>query len=726
MTTRRQFLKIGAVAGVGTLLPLSAWRAFASVQTPQTPLLGGDIPKYVDPLPSFVGQRVTATSLTTRMVEFQQKALPASVYAGLPAPFNAGTFVWGYKVDSRPPSWPGFTIEAKQGTSTTVTYVNNLPFPNSSKLESLLTIDQTIHWADPQHTGGSTQPFHGTIPTTVHLHGAEVPSAFDGVPDSWFTQDGIHGKGYNSLSRTSSNAAVYQYPNTQPATMLWFHDHALGLTRINVFSGLAAAYLLRDQFDTGRTDNPLGLPAGNQELELIIQDRQFDTNGQLLFPDGTPADNPTGLNGTPPNPGAHPFWIPEFFGDVMFVNGKSWPFLNVEPRRYRFRFLNACNARFLQMQLLDAKTNAAGPAIWQIGTDGGLLDRPAKLDDPTNPNSPQLFIAPSERADVIIDFAGLAGRSFTLVNTAVFPFPSGGPPDPNVDGQVMQFRVVLPSTSSRDTTFNPANGGHLRGGNNQEPAIVRLANPATGTLAAGVHPSQTRQLILLEVEGPGGPFEVTLNNSHWDGLREGTSTPLPGSQPDQQGQGLHLTELPRVGSTEVWQITNTTQDAHPIHIHLIQFQLINRQNVDVDNYRALYDSQFPGGTFPGFLPDGTIGPVTYAPGTFIQGYGPPNDYNKPNAAGAVGGNPDVTPFLQGSPIPPDPNEAGWKDTLKMFPGQTTRIAIRWSPTEVPVNGVAPGQNKFAFDSTKGPGYVWHCHILDHEDNEMMRPYAPTP
>ncbi|HZO72487.1 MAG TPA: twin-arginine translocation signal domain-containing protein, partial [Ktedonobacteraceae bacterium] len=264
MTTRRQFLKIGAVAGAGTLLPLSAWRAFASVQTPQTPLLGANIPKYVDPMPSFVGQRVTSSTLTTRMLEFQQKALPESIYAGLPAPFNAGTFVWGYKVDGRPANWPGFTIEARQGTPTTVTYVNNLPFPNSSKLESLFTIDQTIHWADPQHTGSSTQPYHGTIPTTVHLHGAEVPSAFDGVPDSWFTQDGIHGKGYNTLNTDPEsgvrNAATYQYPNTQPATMLWFHDHALGLTRINVFSGLAAAYLLRDQFDTGRADNPLGLP----------------------------------------------------------------------------------------------------------------------------------------------------------------------------------------------------------------------------------------------------------------------------------------------------------------------------------------------------------------------------------------------------------------------------------------------------------------------------------
>src|SRR5579885_1725784 len=193
MTTRRQFLKIGAVAGAGTLLPLSAWRAFASVQTPQTPLPGANIPKYVDPVLSFVGQRVASSTLTTRMLEFQQKALPESIYAGLPTPFNAGTFVWGYKVDGRPANWPGFSIEARQGTPTTITYVNSLPCPNNSTLESLLTIEQTLHWADPQHTGSSTQPYHGTMPTTVHLHGAGGPPPSIGVPNPGSTKVAING-----------------------------------------------------------------------------------------------------------------------------------------------------------------------------------------------------------------------------------------------------------------------------------------------------------------------------------------------------------------------------------------------------------------------------------------------------------------------------------------------------------------------------------------------------
>jgi FtsP/CotA-like multicopper oxidase with cupredoxin domain len=240
-----------------------------------------------------------------------------------------------------------------------------------------------------------------------------------------------------------------------------------------------------------------------------------------------------------------------------------------------------------------------------------------------------------------------------------------------------------------------------------------------------VIPQVKRQLVLVEVEGPGGPIEVLVNNSKWKGLHEGTNVPIPGSRPDQAGQGIFLTELPRVGATEVWELTNLTQDAHPIHIHLIQFQLINRQTVDGDNYRALYDSKFPGGTYDGLKPDGTWGLIHYDPGVYIPGYGPPLLYNEPNTSGALGGNPAIDPFLQGSVILPDANEVGWKDTIKVYPGLVTRLVIRWAPISTPVGAVRPGQNLYTFDPTVGPGYVWHCHILDHEDNEMMRPYSPV-
>ena len=691
--------------------------AAPSVLVAQTPLDGATVPKYVEPLPTLAGTRADgATAVHVDMVEFQQKMLPATMYTGLAAPFNAGTFLWGYKVNNNAPHYPAATIEARQGTATSVIYNNRLQGANGSApfLQKYLTQDLTVHWADPSHTTRNNQcatattlaapclqPGSGPIPAVAHLHGAEVLSAFDGHPDAWFTPSA-------AMTGPAFVSNTYNYPNTQDATTLWFHDHALGTTRLNVYSGMAAFYLIRDGRDTGAANNPIGLPGGSFEQELMIADRQFDTQGQLLFPDGTPGDNPTGINGGPPNPDKHPFWIPEFFGDVITVNGKSWPFLEVEPRRYRFRFVNASNARFFQMQLKLATnhqpTDSDGPDIWQIGSDGGLMDAPVNLD--RSANAPHVFLAPAERADVIVDFSGQSGKNFILINgpNAFAPFPSGDPPDPRTSGQVMEFRVNR-ALSVADTSLDPAS-----------PARSLRAQPIVDIKPSDTHraPDKKRQLILVEVEGDGGPEEVLLNNSHWDGLRNGTTTTIPGSVAN--GRGISATEVPRIGSTEIWEIANLTEDAHPIHIHLIQFQVIERQAfTDVDSYRAAWDATFPGGTFNG---------VTYAPGTFIPGFGPPRTYTTANTSGALGGNVAFDAFLgAATKSPPGVNEVGWKDTLKIPPGQVTRIAVRWAPQATAVNSVQAGTNKFAFDpTTGGPGYVWHCHILDHEDNEMMRSY----
>jgi FtsP/CotA-like multicopper oxidase with cupredoxin domain len=753
--SRRRLLQLSALVGAGAAIRwqldpttgvlFGISRAFASAQAPQqTPLSGAKIPQFVTALPTFVGKRAQGASLQVGMFEFQQRVLPDSVYNRLPGPFSQGTFLWGYDLNQSgtrgapTPSWPGTTVEAQRGTQTTIRYVNNLP--SNSQLRRLLTVDETIHWADPLNQGHDFNFYTGPIPTVVHLHGAEVQSTSDGQSNAWFTNDGRHGSAYFTAFPTSANAAVYEYPNKQQSTTLWFHDHVLGMTRINLFAGLAAMYLIRDQFDTGELDNPLRLPAGRQEVELMIQDRQFDVMGQLYFPDGTEADPNTVFNGDPPNPKIHPFWIPEFFGDVVCVNGRSWPFLNVEPRRYRFRIVNGSNARFYRMRLADSRTLAqgSGPAIWQIGSDGGLLDRPVKTGG--NASLP-LFLAPAERGDVIIDFSGQSGRSFTLTNDAEAPFPSGDAPgnngSPATAGVVMQFRVNQP-LSSRDNTFNPATDDGLRGGRNQEPAIVRLAN--NGDLAPGVMPRAKRQLILVEVEGSGGPIEVLVNNTKWDGVRETQTTPVPGSQqptPEIRNQDIWVTELPRNGSTEEWEIFNLTVDAHPIHIHLVQFQLINRQagfleppdaNGDqATSYRVkAYDPAFRGGQGPVQQPDGSLGVTNYPPGQFIPGFGPPLDYFTPNAKGALGGNPAFDAYLDPAGITqPDDNEKGWKDTIKMLPGTVTRLVMRWAPIDVRVGGVQPGQNLFSFDPTRGPGYLIHCHILDHEDNEMMRPYTPV-
>jgi FtsP/CotA-like multicopper oxidase with cupredoxin domain len=270
----------------------------------------------------------------------------------------------------------------------------------------------------------------------------------------------------------------------------------------------------------------------------------------------------------------------------------------------------------------------------------------------------------------------------------------------------MQFRVKPKLSGLRDMSFDPAAAGAtLRGGSRKRPpAIVRLADPATGTVASGVVVAQKRQLTLKEDEGAGGPLQVLVNNTKWTGRRGDMGDPIPGFTPD--GYGNWLSELPKVGSTEVWEIINLTMDAHPIHLHLVQFQLLNRQAFDAMTYTMDWGADFPGGAI-------------------IPAYGPPLDYFTPNADGALGGNRAVTPYLQGPVMLPDPNEAGWKDTIKMYPGQVARIAVRWAPQHLAVNGVRAGQNKYVFDPTQGPGYVWHCHIVDHEDNEMMRPYHPV-
>jgi FtsP/CotA-like multicopper oxidase with cupredoxin domain len=714
----------------------------ASAQPLQTPLPGTDIPKFVDALPAFSGHRVGGPLVFVAMKETTQKPLPASVYAALPAPYNAGTTVWGYQVSgldsnthlpvSRGPNWPGFTVEATKGVPTVVTYTNQLA---TRTLQSLLPVDQTVAWADPSGLGCDTLPvmtaacmqqYAGPVPTVVHLHGSEVPPAFDGGPDAWFTSTGRQGPNYGTLLPVPASSAMYRYPNEQESATLWFHDHAFGTTRLNVYGGIAAMYLLRDVHDTGRANNPLKLPAGDQEQELVIQDRAFDTNGQLLYYDASQVTNPA----------VHPFWRPEFFGDVITVNGKSWPRLTVEPRRYRFRILNGSNARFYNLTLAKAfgpaptpppagvagtglVVTSPGPVMWQIGTEGGRLDAPVPVNS--------LFLAPGERADVVVDFSGLPlGTALTLVNDANAPYPDGDLVDVASTGQVMQFAVTK-KLSSADGTCNPAATG--AGGCKLRPGspIVRLADPTTGTLAAGVKVDQKRQLILKENASDLGPLEVVLNNTRYGGLKESTmtaTTPLP--VPDSTGVGVNfVTETPRVGSTELWEVANITGDAHPIHLHLVQFQIVSRQDLDTGEDAA--------GNPLGYLSD-WLG--AFPGGVFTPGDGPPLPYLTPNADGAIGGNLPFSRYLLGAPRPPAPNEAGWKDTVVMHPGTVARLAVRWAPQATALAKAKAGLNLYPFDPTNtdprvrdawgnpgGAGYLWHCHILEHEDNEMMRPYA---
>jgi FtsP/CotA-like multicopper oxidase with cupredoxin domain len=702
----------------------------ASTLVPQTWLPGDSIFStiaFTQPLPVF-GPGYNATLprvnalrhpfLKVTMKEVDQQVLPG----------YGPTKVWAYETADAitgkilgPAHWPAVTVEAQRFIPTTIKYVNQLPsFGAGGLLQGLVSVDQTLHWANPLGDTGSMmcggvdctlptnsgnaccQVYTGPVPAVPHLHGAEVPSAFDGGPNAWFTPNGLKGPDYQTVGHPANGEAIYVYPNLQEPGTLWFHDHALGATRTNVFSGLAAFYFLR-----GPLTEPRNLPTGAYEVELAVQDRQFDTTGQLYFPDGS--GNPdSNINGTPPNPDVHPYWNPEFFGDVAVVNGAPWPVFHVEPRRYLLRILDGSNARMYRLSFGNA------PA-YQVGADDNYLDSPKRVYDPFQPltplpfdavaPNPGVFIGPGERAHVIVDFTGLEGQTITVRNDAAAPFPSGLVPGVdsgqlNID-KIMQFVVSVP-LKSKDKSCNPANGACGR-----PIPQVRLAD-GNGNVASSTKIAKVRQLVLKEVQGPGGPIEVLVNNTKWHGLMS------PSIQPLFPKDGV--SELPRVGSTELWEIINLTMDAHPMHTHLTQFQVLNREAFDSMGYGMAWESAFPAAT--GFNPACTGGVVCPA-------YGPPLPYTILNADGAIGGNPAVSPYLSGVKVPPNPEESGWKDTAKVLPGQVMRMLVRWTPSEIPNFLAKPGRNLYAFDPTKGPGYVWHCHIIDHEDNEMMRPYKVT-
>ena len=479
-----------------------------------------------------------------------------------------------------------------------------------------MPVDQTLHWADPLGTGPLFTQYTGPVPLTTHVHGALVEPESDGGPETWYTP------GY-AIKGPHATKEVYEYNNQQLPATIWYHDHGFGVDRLNVYMGLAGYYLITDpEFEA-----PLNLPSAPYDMGICIQDRMFNTGGSFLYP------------GNGINPDIHPFWIPEFFGDVMLANGKVWPYLNVEPRKYRFRFLNGCNARFLELRLFDRVNYVPGPAFYQIGTDGGYLAAPVMLNDPTSPKAPRLLFAPGERCDVIIDFAGLAvGTKLTLVNSAKAPYPNGTAPNPMTTGQIMEFRVI--PLSAPDESSIPS-------------SITTIPTLTPGPV--------TRTLTLNEVEGPLGPLAALLDGRTWH---------------------HPITEMPILGSTEIWEIVNLTADAHPIHLHGVQFQLLNRQMFNRTKYLKVYNKLNPIIPIP---EDATY--TTVLPG----------------------------PYLQGPAMPPDPNEAGWKDTFRMNPGQVTRAIIRFA-----FQDGSPYAD--VFDATAEPGYVWHCHILEHEENDMMRPF----
>ena len=686
---------------------------FASAIDPAT------IPKFVDPMPHFAaGLRVNAKAggnLTVKAVPVKQVALSTGTVVGMPgggtgkigttAGAGLGNYA-AYQISYNggafgPAMWPAQTIEAQQGNQLTVQYQNELVGVRYSDFNILA--DQTLMMNGYTLNGNPlTDPYYGPIPMVVHLHGGEMPSGSDGGPNAWFMPTGTTGVNTKGPGFEFNASSLSNYPNQQEATTLWYHPHDDGCTRINVYTGLAGYYFLRGADEeaaqlpgwsgdskvqevtpSGKTSTFNGTNTYLPEIEIAIQDRMFNVNGELFWPV------------EPTNPDIHPFWTPEFVGDIMTVNGKTWPYLSVAPRKYRFRMLEGCNARFLNMWLVDEATGLPGPAITVIGGEGGLLQNPVSLDPAAGK---ALLMAPGQRYDVIIDFTGLKDKTFTLMNDAQAPYPAGMAVTPETK-QIMQFVV---------------NGKMVSADNSQLPKILRPVTPLVkltdfaGNITKGVTPAVKRQLVLNEVSAAGGPASVLVNNAYFEG-----ALALPGTPQIFGGP----TEIPLEGTTEIVKIINISADAHPIHIHLMQWQLVSRQRIDDVGYMKAYIAAWA----PKGLPEFPAG-LGY-PG----GAGSPLRYDSINTEGAVGGNPEIASYLIPPVLPANPEEQGWKDNVIVMPGEVTTFITRIAPTDRPITAT-PAELMFPFDPSLGPGYVWHCHIVDHEDMSMMRPLpiAPSP
>ena len=614
MIDRRQFLKTGAVAGVGAMLPWQISRAEELAAASRSSVMAAPpgvsppLQKYVDLLPvptSAYGFAYTPTSISSKGVahyDITASAFYQKLHRDLP-----DTYLWGYGG-----TFPSKTIEATVGQPIEISWINGLLPTNPHPIAS--AIDRT-------NVGGMTDPNGIPWPDqriTTHLHGGHVPWTSDGGPKTWYTGPywrlfkGAYIPGSKVLYDGFNNGDTYQYPNNQIGTTLWFHDHAMGITRYNVYAGLAGFWLLRD----ARESTMFSLPSGPYEVPIVIQDRIFNTDGTLYYP---------------PAPA-----VPEFFGDTIVVNGKVWPRLQVEPRKYRLRFLNGCNARFLRMQFVQATAIESLPSArnWnvlpytQLGAEGGFFAAPATP-------ATQMLLAPAERADVVVDFTGLQGNKYILFNDAATPF-NGSSSTKGAIPEIMLFDVSLTLTGT-DTSKIPASFDGLGG------FVDPLGNPAAPNVAAATNVPKT----LTEIALPNGMLMQLIDQSGYD-VNPITGAPSP-------------MEFATLGTNEIWQITNATVDTHPIHLHQTAFQVLDRQAVNINAYmKAL-------GTAPGI---------------------------------------DPTPYLTGTRKPAGADEAGWKETVRANPGEVTRIAINWKDY--------------------AGNYVYHCHILEHEEHDMMRAITINP
>ena len=672
----------GRAASIG--LAALVWTAAAGA----APLPGGSldpmrIPKYMDsliippemPVAGVInepgGKKIPYYEI--EVVQFSQQILPRKGWGRRGRGAFPRTTVWSYAAVGHPETrnYPAFTVEADANQPTRVKWINNLVDAQGGFLPHLLPVDQTLHWANPPQEcadgsvrtecrGVSKNFYTGPVPMVTHVHGAHVGPESDGYPEAWWlpAANNIPG-GYASegalydqfdRSNTQPGTAVFQYPNDQRPATLWYHDHTLGMTRLNVYAGPAGFWLLRGN-EEAALDLPGPAPSAGDgpnrryyEIPIVIQDRSFNRDGSLFYPRDRAFFE--GLRASQlkiafsPDSDVAPTWNPEAFFNTMVVNGRTWPRLEVEPRKYRLRLLNGCNSRFLILKLAvdplaERPVESVAASFHQIGSDGGLLPQPVVLDE--------LLMGPAERADVIVDFSAFApGSEIYLINEGPDEPYGGGvpgidfdPADPGTTGQVMKFTVV------------PLHGPDRSALPNALPPVSPLV--PTTTRVVSLNEEESLQVCAIELSNgivqqlddvlPGPDFAERCEAA--GGFVFGPTAALLGTlAPDGTGMPRMwsdaITENPALNATEMWEIHNFTADAHPIHLHLVQFQVVERQPMD------------------------------------------------------------------GVAYPAEPWESGWKDTVIAYPGEITRIRATFDRQGL---------------------YVWHCHILEHEDNEMMRPYC---
>jgi FtsP/CotA-like multicopper oxidase with cupredoxin domain len=599
------------------------------------------------------------------------------------------TTVWGYG-NKKSYTWPGRTFEVRSYEPLEVKWENRL-----GGLDYILTgkdntsighgdytdravLDMSLHWSygldGYEHYSFAKEG----VPIVVHVHGGHTDYQYDGNPEFFFSPNyPVRGPQWEEKK--------YYYDNSQSAATNWYHDHALGITRLNVYAGMAGFFIIRDDFDTGQPGNPLNLPAFPYEAAFAIQDRMFKDNGELFYPafPGDPFydDFITGEGAVlPPDlfPGGGPTALAEFFGDHMVVNGKIWPKMDVEPRNYRLRFLNGCDSRFLAVEFYEVPagdtdfTNATGPIPFTvIGSDQGLASSPTV-------GQTTLLMETGSRYDVIFDFETITPGSRVIMKNIGGDEPFGGDiPGPQVFGEtdrIMAFDVVLPlDTSVPDVSPTGINFG---------PTVPTPTRVRKVALFEGMDEFGRLQPLLGTAE-PATDYQGDPIN--WPDTPEYINAGLVGQMEGSIAWHSPTTENPSLNSTEEWEVWNVTGDAHPVHLHLVHFEILDRQEIQWDTHTTEDDRVIPNDMYATPAGDGTYlvtQPVVQHNGLLGTGF---KIMNK--TYGAPVAQPDE--YVENAP----------KDMVTALPGQITRL-------------------KATFDK---PGrYVWHCHILSHEDHEMMR------